>query len=718
MPPTALVFSVFASAYETTPAGETSLEHFIGQIRSGIYSKAISKVRAGEMDKEKLAAASLSGTFSVRSSAGLKAHSGLLQIDIDAKDNPGVDMAKLQQDLKSDPYCVAAFRSARGQGLKVVVRIAGQRHKESAVAAAEYFKVIHGVVADPSCKDVSRLCFVSDDPEAWVKPPIERNAMLPLPAAGAVPEGAGSKVIPDKTFAYNSPEEEGAAITRVEEVLSFIPTRPKYPEWLIVLSGVFDELPYHHAVAVLNAWSIEEDENQYEKKYSVRLKEIGFGSVMKMAIAGGYDNSPAKRRERAVRKFPDLSGVDDDDISDNPEPNPGAGAAGAPAPGGAPAGGASAAGPKDKPKILVHLGEVNDVKCAPEFVKSLLSVGGLSVLYGPGNVGKSFLWQDLAAHVARGIKWRNGEVIVRGGPVIYFALEGSFGVRKRILAMKQRGILPHDDLPLDLCFMPVRMLEDGKGRGAAVVSDAIKECEDHWQQAVRWVILDTLARTMAGGDENATKDMGKVVAECDIIRNKHLGTAVGAIHHSGKDADRGMRGNTSLYDGVDTVIEVYRPPDGDIITATVRKQRELDFREPMPFRLDTVELGRDDDGDPITSCVCVHLRPEEGTVRGSAGASGGRGGSGGSGGRGGKKPRVPVHQILGLLPQASKKEWVKKAEAVYGVSQATFYRSLDEIKGQNRYETKADGSVILKGDKYGFEGGDNGGENDGTSDNN
>jgi hypothetical protein len=169
---------------------------------------------------------------------------------------------------------------------------------------------------------------------------------------------------------------------------------------------------------------------------------------------------------------------------------------------------------------------------------------------------------------------------------------------------------------------------------------------------------------------------------------------------------------------VDTVIEVYRPPDGDIITATVRKQRELDFREPMPFRLDTVELGRDDDGDPITSCVCVHLRPEEGTVRGSAGASGGRGGSGGSGGRGGKKPRVPVHQILGLLPQASKKEWVKRAEAEYGVSQATFYRSLDEIKGQNRYEIKADGSVVLKGDKYGFEGGDNGGENDGTSDNN
>lgn len=45
-----------------------------------------------------------------------------------------------------------------------------------------------------------------------------------------------------------------------------------------------------------------------------------------------------------------------------------------------------------------------------DFVEGLLTSGGLSVLYGEPNVGKSFLALDLALHVARGEPWFGLEV--------------------------------------------------------------------------------------------------------------------------------------------------------------------------------------------------------------------------------------------------------------------------------------------------------------------
>jgi hypothetical protein len=73
------------------------------------------------------------------------------------------------------------------------------------------------------------------------------------------------------------------------------------------------------------------------------------------------------------------------------------------------------------------------------------------------------------------------------------------------------------------------------------------------------------------------------------------------VHHSGKEALRGLRGHSSLLAALDVAIEVVR--DGDLRLWKMAKAKEGDDEAAEGFRLDVVELGTDADGEPVTSCV-------------------------------------------------------------------------------------------------------------------
>ena len=62
------------------------------------------------------------------------------------------------------------------------------------------------------------------------------------------------------------------------------------------------------------------------------------------------------------------------------------------------------------------------------------------------------------------------------------------------------------------------------------------------------------------------------------------------------------RGHGSLKGGVDTVILVEA---GKTKRARITKQKDGEEGELLLFNLQPVDLGYDDDGDPVTSCVVV-----------------------------------------------------------------------------------------------------------------
>jgi hypothetical protein len=112
---------------------------------------------------------------------------------------------------------------------------------------------------------------------------------------------------------------------------------------------------------------------------------------------------------------------------------------------------------------------------------------------------------------------------------------------------------------------------------------------------------------MAGTDENSTQDM---MAAVEGIQELGCGNDVSImiIHHCGKDASKGSRGNSSLKGAVDSEFECSKVQDtehGFILKTT--KQKDMDGSASFPFNLRVIELGKDEDGEPVTSCVveCV-----------------------------------------------------------------------------------------------------------------
>ena len=113
------------------------------------------------------------------------------------------------------------------------------------------------------------------------------------------------------------------------------------------------------------------------------------------------------------------------------------------------------------------------------------------------------------------------------------------------------------------------------------------------------VCLDTLNRSLAGS-ESSDEDMAAYVRAADAIRDT-FDCLVIIVHHCGHNGDR-PRGHSSLIGALDVQVAVKRDAAGNIF-ATVEQAKDEEVGLEIVSRLVVVEVGTDDDGDPITSCV-------------------------------------------------------------------------------------------------------------------
>ena len=254
-------------------------------------------------------------------------------------------------------------------------------------------------------------------------------------------------------------------------------------------------------------------------------------------------------------------------------------------------------------KPLVWFDEIQPCLDTLDFVEGVLVEQGAAVVYGESNAGKTFWTTDLALHVAAGLKW-NGREVEQGG-VIYCVLEGGNGFNNRVAAWrKAKGV---SGIPFAARQASLNLLNPAVDLDALI--DLINEAKKTITVPVKLVVIDTLARAFAGGNENASEDMGALVINMDRIR-RETGASVLFVHHSGKDAAKGARGHSSLRAALDTEIEVVASEDTDDKTATVVKQRELPKGDSFGFKLDVVELGQNRRGKPVTTCLVTHCHAE------------------------------------------------------------------------------------------------------------
>jgi hypothetical protein len=233
-------------------------------------------------------------------------------------------------------------------------------------------------------------------------------------------------------------------------------------------------------------------------------------------------------------------------------------------------------------------------------IKGVLPEAELAAVVGEPGAGKSPFMYSMAAAIHRGAEWYGRRV--RKGRAVYLVAEGSADFRSRIDAYcKEFGVDPAD-LPL--------MIDDVPNLKEPVDAAAIA----HRVGKADVIFVDTFAASFLG-NENSGEDIGPVLNHLKFI-SKHTGALCVLACHPGKDLSKGLRGWSGTLGALDTEITITK--QGDFRSVEITKQKSGASGLLMNFKIKVHELGRDEDGDPVTS---VTIEPHTETMKTTASQS-------------------------------------------------------------------------------------------------
>lgn len=280
--------------------------------------------------------------------------------------------------------------------------------------------------------------------------------------------------------------------------------------------------------------------------------------------------------------------------------------------------------PRPRPVVAPrHVSEWGDIDFNDLHLSSIIDGiifdGSLSILYGAFGSGKSFFAVYLAVMVALGREVFGRKVSPTN--VLYIAAEAENSIKRRLKAYEidEPGILTTPGRraihvmapPIDLFGDPDKPKQEGDW---AEITEVVRVKE------VGLVIIDTFAQALGAGNENTAQDQMRVVRFCNRLRQE-TGAAVMFVHHTGKDASKGMRGGTALAAAAEEhvfVEDLSNQETGEKVhRATVNRSKDTAGEQEMYFDLAPVKLMVTEEGTEITSCVVApRLEAPEGELKG------------------------------------------------------------------------------------------------------
>jgi hypothetical protein len=172
--------------------GNISIERYFELITKGAVSSQIEAIRRYDAEgnddmanklKKGLPAVTVAATFKGgRDKNAFVALSGMTVLDIDELNDPQ-QLAELIAAIRQDSHTLLANISSRGHGLKIIVSICPEQgalpekwedadrfYRMAYAQVVDYYRTTFGCEVDTSGKDITRLNFLSYDPEAYYNP--------------------------------------------------------------------------------------------------------------------------------------------------------------------------------------------------------------------------------------------------------------------------------------------------------------------------------------------------------------------------------------------------------------------------------------------------------------------------------------------------------------------------------------------------------------------
>jgi AAA domain/CHC2 zinc finger len=254
-------------------------------------------------------------------------------------------------------------------------------------------------------------------------------------------------------------------------------------------------------------------------------------------------------------------------------------------------------------------------------IKGLMPAGLNILIIGPSGSGKTFETTGMGLAVARGIDYC-GRKVERAG-VVYCNYEGSRGMPKRLLAYEKfHSINQSEIVPFAWLSRPPGLFATEEN--ATELANEVKAITKDWTWPVGVIIVDTHNAATRGSSEIDSKDVGKIMERYAKVQAE-TGAELWIVGHTNSEGKH--RGNEQIPNGIDTILLIDRINDGSaknprfardnsnkvLRRVTVKKQRDGVDGIQWDFVLQPVEVGRDEDNEPITSMVSVspNVDPDE-----------------------------------------------------------------------------------------------------------
>ncbi len=302
---------------------ERVLKNFTGENFKQIIEEARQLYCSGQFEayalfKGELPAVTFSGTFSSkREAASLKTYSGLIVLDMD---KIGESIKTIKDLIFEDNFVVAIWTSPSGDGLKFLIKTdcLAEDHKSVYANAVQYFMKEYKAEIDKSGSDVSRLCYVSSDPDLKYKTtfaPFNDNSVQFKRSKQAktisINTFTEQDLIPEKQLSSNQKAQKKT----LRRIYHFLRKRSlsitgSYEEWIKVAFAISNTFSYEvgrrYFLELCRLDGSRHNEEESEKLilncYRKGIILSSFDSVLYLAQTKGYEFNFNKNRKTLKSK--------------------------------------------------------------------------------------------------------------------------------------------------------------------------------------------------------------------------------------------------------------------------------------------------------------------------------------------------------------------------------------------------------------------------------